>query len=130
MKYQEITKQGINKLMDSFYAKVRADTGELGKIFRDTIGDDDESWEKHKAKISAFWGGIFLGEQEYRGAPLRAHLDLPPFPRELFAQWLNLFAQSVQQIFEAPCAQQILQRAQAIAARFQYVLYDMPHKES
>ena len=63
MKYQEITKQGINKLMDSFYAKVRADTGELGKIFRDTIGDDDESWEKHKTKIAAFWGGIFLGEQ-------------------------------------------------------------------
>lgn len=126
-KYQEITREGLDKLMDSFYAKVRADKGELGEIFRDKIGTDDESWEKHKQKIGAFWGGVFLGEQEYRGAPLRAHLDLPPFPRELFSVWLNLFAQSVQQIFETPCARQILQRAQAIAERFQYVLYDMPH---
>lgn len=126
-KYQEITREGLDKLMDSFYAKVRTDKGELGEIFRDKIGTDDESWEKHKQKIGAFWGGVFLGEQEYRGAPLRAHLDLPPFPRELFSIWLNLFAQSVQQIFEAPCARQILQRSQAIAERFQYVLYDMPH---
>lgn len=126
-KYQEITREGLNKLMDSFYAKVRADKGELGAIFRDKIGTDDESWEKHKQKIGAFWGGVFLGEQEYHGAPLRAHLELPPFPRELFSVWLNLFAQSVQQIFEAPCARQILQRAQVIAERFQHVLYDMPH---
>lgn len=114
-------------VFDIKLAKVRTDKGELGEIFRDKIGTDDESWEKHKQKIGAFWGGVFLGEQEYRGAPLRAHLDLPPFPRELFSIWLNLFAQSVQQIFEAPCARQILQRAQAIAERFQYVLYDMPH---
>lgn len=124
---QDITKDSIMRLMDIFYAKVRADKGQLGEIFRTKIGEDNESWEQHKRKIGSFWGGIFLGEQEYRGAPLRAHLDLPPFPRELFATWLNLFAESCQQVFAPAPAQQILGRANDIAKRFQYVLYEMPH---
>lgn len=125
--HTEITKQGIEQLMDVFYAKIRADKSELGEIFRAKIGEDNASWEQHKHKIGTFWSGIFLGEQEYRGAPLRAHLDLPPFPRELFTTWLNLFADSCQKVFAPSPAQVFLARAGDIAKRFQYVLYEMPH---
>ncbi len=126
MKYQAINKESLQRLMDVFYAKVRKNEA-LGPIFNDKIGTDDASWEHHKKKIASFWGGIFLGEQDYHGAPLRAHLDLPPFPREFFQIWLNLFAESAQMIFEQESAQTILQKAQDIAKRFQTILYDMPH---
>ena len=99
----------------------------LGPIFNGKIGTDEESWKAHKQKISSFWGGMFLGESYYHGAPLKAHLDLPPFPQEFFSIWLNLFSESCSQVFEQTPAQMLLFRAQAIAERFQKMLYEFPH---
>ncbi len=126
MKYSEITKDGINKLMDLFYARVRKDPN-LGEIFHAKIGTDEESWKKHKEKISLFWGGIFLRESGFNGAPLKAHLDLPPFPREFFDIWLGLFSQSCLEIFEEIPASMLVERATIIAERFQKMMYEFPH---
>ena len=126
MKYETITKEGLDRLMDLFYGKVRKDPN-LGPIFNGKIGTDEDSWKAHKQKISSFWGGMFLGESDYHGAPLKAHLDLPPFPQEFFSIWLNLFSESCSQVFEQTPAQMLLFRAQAIAERFQKMLYEFPH---
>lgn len=125
-KHAQIDKEGIAKLMDIFYAKVRKDEN-LGKIFNAKIGTDEASWSAHKQKIASFWGGIFLGEQDYHGAPLKAHLDLEPFPREFFEIWLGLFKSSCEAVFEDTPASQILSKAQDIAQRFQKMLYEFPH---
>lgn len=125
-KHAQINKEGIITLMDIFYAKVRKDE-HLGKIFEGKIGTDEASWSAHKQKIASFWGGIFLGEQDYHGAPLKAHLDLEPFPRDFFDIWLNLFAKSCEMVFEEMPAQQMLNKAQDIAQRFQKMLYELPH---
>ncbi len=126
MKYDHINQEGINKLMDIFYAKVRKDS-HLGPIFNGKIGDDDAHWEEHKKKIASFWAGMFLDDSSYHGAPLKAHLDLPPFPREFFGIWLELFSESCFSVFEQAPAQMILERAQSIAKRFQTMLYEFPH---
>lgn len=125
-KHPQITKEGIAKLMDIFYANVRKDEN-LGKIFNAKIGTDEASWSAHKQKIASFWGGIFLGEQDYHGAPLKAHLDLEPFPREFFEIWLGLFKSSCEEVFESAPANEMLSRAQDIAQRFQKILYEFPH---
>ena len=110
-KHAQINKEGIITLMDIFYAKVRKDE-HLGKIFEGKIGTDEASWSAHKQKIASFWGGIFLGEQDYHGAPLKAHLDLEPFPRDFFDIWLNLFAKSCEMVFEEMPAKQMLNKAE------------------
>lgn len=122
----QITQEKIQKLMDVFYAKIRNHRG-LGEIFNNAIGTEDEKWEAHKKKIENFWMGMLLGEGDYQGNPMRAHLELPPFPRELFDAWLGLFDECLLTIFEPQDAQIILQKAQMIATRFQYMLYEIKH---
>ncbi|PZT49008.1 hypothetical protein B6S12_00885 [Helicobacter valdiviensis] len=119
-----ITKESLKELMDIFYAKIRFDKSGLGDIFNQKIGTSDVEWEAHKDKIGNFWQGMLLGEGDYNGQPLKAHLDLPPFPREFFATWLQLFEESLLSIYTKEIASQILQRAQIIANRFQYMLYE------
>lgn len=66
-------------------------------------------------------------EGNYSGAPLKTHLDLPPFPREYFEIWLELFDESLREIFNDTIAEQILGRAQMIAQRFKFMLYESKH---
>lgn len=122
----QITPENIQELMDLFYGKIR-NHRELGEIFNRAIGTSDEEWEKHKKKIGNFWMGMLLGEGNYQGNPMKAHLELPPFPRELFSTWLGLFEESLNKIFSQNDAQIILQKAQIIAQRFQYMLYEVKH---
>ena len=127
MKHNEINAESIATLMDIFYNKVRKNK-ELGEIFNPRIGTDEPSWDKHKAKIASFWRANLLGEQGYDGYPMKAHLELDPFPREYFDIWLRLFSESLEQTYEdVGCRATILQRAQMIAQRFQKMLYEFPH---
>ncbi len=128
MQYNEINKESISKLMDIFYNKVRKDEN-LGRIFNAKIGTDEQSWREHKEKIGNFWLANLLGIQGiYNGYPLKAHLELDPFPREFFSIWLGLFEESLHETFSnILCIQQILERAHIIAQRFQKMIYEMPH---
>lgn len=122
----QITQEKIEKLMDVFYARIHVNK-ELGEIFNRVIGESDEKWEAHKKKIGNFWIGMLLGEGNYQGNPMKAHIDLPPFPRELFGAWLGLFEECLHQIFDQKDTEIILQKAQIIAQRFQYMLYEVKH---
>ncbi len=125
MKYNEINMDGINALMEIFYEKIRADKSGLGEIFNSRIGTDEPSWDKHKAKIASFWQGMLLGEGDYNGQPMKAHLDLPPFKRELFGTWLGLFEESLNIVFEPQIANEILNKARGIAQRFEYMIFEV-----
>lgn len=124
-KFSEINLDSIHALMDIFYDKIRADKSALGAIFLSKVGKSDEEWTQHKAKIASFWQGMLLGSGDYNGQPLKAHLDLPKFPRKLFSQWLTLFEESLNVVYDnEACVEIILSRAQMIAQRFQYMLYE------
>ncbi len=121
-KSNEIDKKSIDKLMQIFYEKVRKDE-HLGPIFNAKVGTSDEEWAKHKDKISNFWQGMLLGQGNYTGQPMKAHIELDPFPREYFDIWLNLFSQSLDSVFNEENKQIILTRAQMIARNFQNIMY-------
>lgn len=129
-KFESIDANSIRSLMDIFYAKVRVDKNGLGEIFNAKIGTDDTSWSNHKEKIANFWEGLLLGSGNFKGNPMRTHIDLAPFdlapfPRELFAVWLKLFKESIECVYKEPEHQRLIfQRAEMIAQRFQYVLYE------
>ena len=122
-KYDVICDEGIDLLMEVFYAKIRADEKGVGAIFNKAVGITDEVWAVHKKKIGEFWRGMLLGTGNFRGNPPQAHLNLPPFPKEYFDIWLDLFEESLNQVFTEVPAAQILQRAQMIAAGFKTMLY-------
>ena len=123
MKYNEITSENIAELMESFYEAIREDETGLGDIFNHKIGTTEEEWDAHKAKMGEFWKGVLIGESTFRGNPMQAHMNLDPFPPELFDNWLNLFKESLNSIYEPQIADMILMRAQMIASRFKSVLY-------
>lgn len=122
--YSEITHENIKILMDKFYADIRSNK-DLGPIFENRIGIDAKNWEAHKEKISRFWRQMLLGENVFDGQPLKKHLDLPPFPREHFNVWLNLFSACLYQIYTPEVAKSILMKAEMIAQRFQIAIYEM-----
>ncbi len=122
MKYNTINKEAIDKLMDIFYEKVRKDK-DIGPIFNAKIGTDNESWKKHKDKISNFWQGMILGEGDYNGQPLKAHMELEAFDPQLFDVWLALFEESLTLIFDDEMKFVFLQRAQMIARNFKNIMY-------
>ena len=124
MKYDEINMDAINALMEIFYEKIRADKNGLGDIFNGKIGTDEPSWDKHKRKIASFWQGMLLGSGDYNGQPMKAHIDLPPFKRELFAVWLGLFEESLNIVFTPQIAEDILNKARGIAQRFEYMIFE------
>ncbi|MDE6886027.1 MAG: group III truncated hemoglobin [Helicobacteraceae bacterium] len=127
MKYDEINSQSIDKLMDIFYNKIRADKSELGEIFNNKVGRSDDAWVVHKAKIARFWRSMLLGEPCYDGQPMKAHIDLPPFPKELFNTWLEIFYESLDLVFNEKPRNFIFQRAEGIAKRFKYMIYEVKH---
>lgn len=55
--------EGLSRLVDAFYARVRSDE-ELGPIFNDAISD----WPEHLEKLAAFWSSVMLTSGRYKGS--------------------------------------------------------------
>lgn len=103
--------EGLRKLVDVFYARVRADA-ELGPIFNDAIDD----WPEHLEKLAAFWSSVMLTSGRYKGQPLPAHLKhrarITPMQ---FDRWLGLWAATTDELLSPPAAAAMQFRAGRIA---------------
>jgi hemoglobin len=85
----------VERLVDTFYARVRADDL-LGPIFDDIAHTD---WPRHLPKMYDFWEAVLFGTGSFRGSPLAVHLALArraPLGAREFQQWLTLFRQAVE----------------------------------
>ncbi len=92
-----ITRTDIQKLLDLFYARVRADET-IGPIFHHHIGRDDAEWSTHLAKIEDFWANVMLRDRAYRGNPMQTHMTMPEIKPEHFDIWLNLFERTAHEV--------------------------------
>jgi hemoglobin len=72
MKIDHISEDGIQRLVDEFYARVRADT-ELAPIFNRAIPGD---WGLHLATMRDFWSSVMLTSGRYKGNPVAVHLRI------------------------------------------------------
>ena len=113
------TRKDIELLVDTFYEKVR-DNGVLGFIF-DEVAQVD--WEEHLPKMYSFWASVLLGEHSFSGNPMQKHIALSQLTamtdRE-FSEWLRLFAQTVDELFEGELADEAKIRAGNIARAMLY----------
>lgn len=104
----------IEKLVDSFYAKVFEDPL-LAPVFASV------DWPHHKPIMYNFWSSILLGDQSYQGNPFQKHIPLV-IDQTHFTRWLTLFTQTVDENFNGEKATEAKQRAYSIAGIFQHRL--------
>lgn len=107
------TREDIQKLVDGFYGKVKADSY-IGPIFTDVAKVD---WDEHLPKLYNFWADLLLGEDTYRGRPFPPHVPLNLQPGH-FERWLKLFVETVDEYFIGLKAEEAKTRALRIARNF------------
>ena len=114
-----IDERRLEKLVESFYARVRADDA-LGPIFNDAISD----WPEHLEKLTAFWSSVMLTSGRYKGQPVPAHRKhgerITP---ELFERWLSLWNSTTAELMEPEAAAALQAKAARIAESLQLALF-------
>ncbi len=119
MKLDIQDRSDIILLVDRFYDRVR-ENPVIGPIFTEVAHLD---FDKHLPVMYSFWASQLLGEQTYSGNPMTPHLKLAtltPMGEIQFIEWLRLFNQTVDDLFEGTRAEEAKTRAGNIARLMNY----------
>lgn len=109
-----LDKKDIQKLVDSFYQKVRQDNF-IGPVFEIEAQVD---WDEHLPKLYNFWEDLLFGTQNYYGRPFPPHLKFD-LKSAHFERWLALFVYTIDEHFVGKKADEAKARALRIAENFQ-----------
>ncbi len=115
MKKDIKTRKDIERLVDCFYEKVRADSL-LGPVFDDIA---KVNWEKHLPVMYDFWDNTIFFSGAYSGNPMHLHQHLHErfsLNPSHFDRWIELFDAVVDEYFSGEKALLAKQRAASIAA--------------
>jgi hemoglobin len=98
---KEITEKNIKFFVNKFYAKVLKDE-EVGPFFIELLGTnmENEKWQEHIEVLCNFWASVTLGHKTYRGSPFAPHRNFQGLKRETFYRWLELFFETLEEIYE------------------------------
>jgi hemoglobin len=124
MKIDHISEDGIRRLVDEFYARVRADT-ELAPIFNRAIPGD---WGLHLATMRDFWSSVMLTSGRYKGNPVAVHLRIEGMVPRLFDRWLELFGETCGELFDDSLAEAFRAKALRIAESLKLALFYRPDR--
>lgn len=105
-----ITIVDVAMLVNQFYDKIRQDEF-LAPVFNSVI---KENWDAHLNRMIDFWSTMLLYTKAYKGDPMPKHLPLP-IAKQHFDQWLLLFNETLNELFEGPIADNARKRAENIA---------------
>ena len=112
------TREDVELLVKEFYKKVRLDQT-LGYIFDDVIKID---WNYHVPILVDFWETILLDSASYNRNAMAEHFKVNQKVKlepHHFATWLDLFDQTVNELFEGNKASEAKKRAHSIAQLMQ-----------
>ncbi|QXP79672.1 MULTISPECIES: group III truncated hemoglobin [Winogradskyella] len=113
-------RKDVYLLVSEFYKKVRKDE-ELGPFFNETIKD----WDAHLDHLTTFWESSLFLKTKYSGNPLEAHTRVDAaFGHSItelhFGIWLNLWFQTIDELFEGDYAENAKRRARKMGT-FMYM---------
>ncbi len=105
--------------MTSFYEKA-IDDKLLGPYFIHELGEDirDEEWIDHIELLADFWLAKMLGEDTYYGNFVGAHVKMPHITKESFAQWLELFSQTTDEVYTSEIATKFKKKGVQFSKQF------------
>lgn len=112
------SRKDIGLLVTIFYAKIRKDDL-LGPIFNKHI--PEENWPSHLSKLTDFWETNLFGVAKFKGNPSQKHVDVDSdlnhsVEQKHFGQWLNLWFQTIDELFEGELATKAKEAARRMAS--------------
>lgn len=118
------SREDVLLLVTTFYAKVRKDAL-LGPIFNRMITD----WEQHFVHLTDFWESNLFFKKTYQGDPVGKHIEVDRLHKgginEMhFGVWLNLWYQTIDQIFAGDVAQIAKNRARNMSTFIHLKLFE------
>jgi len=117
------SREDIQLLVDSFYDKVKKDET-IGFIFTDIV---KTNWKEHLPVMYDFWETILLDHVVYTKNAMAVHYEVnrkQPLEEKHFNKWLELFEETVKELFSGPKASLALTRANSIAAVMQFKMQE------
>jgi len=113
------SRKDIELLINSFYNKVKRDAT-IGFIFNDIAR---VNWEQHLPVMYNFWETLLLNATSYRNNAMEVHYSLNrkvPLNETHFQRWLELFSETVDELFSGKIAISAKTKAKSIASLMQY----------
>lgn len=119
MQAEKITQENIRTLVMKFYAKIINDDI-VGAFFIAKLGEDmsNEHWVAHLETITNFWCSLAFGKPKYNGNLFLPHTQLGQLKRETFEQWLELFVETLDEVYVESIAEKFKERSTLIARNF------------
>jgi hemoglobin len=117
----------IETLVNTFYEKVKTDDI-LGAIFNVLI---PVNWNTHLPVMYQFWENVIFQTGSYTGNPMTLHEFIHKkvtLTTEQFDRWIQLFNQTIDELFEGKNANLAKQRAAGIAAVMKHKIFT-EHKD-
>lgn len=109
------SRDNINRLVRTFYAKVQKDEL-IGPIFNRQIDD----WEVHYERLTDFWETSLLFVRKYRGNPIAVHNEVDEtnnygITQIHFGRWLQLWFETLNDNFIGEEAELAKKRARLMS---------------
>ncbi|WP_027136625.1 group III truncated hemoglobin [Gaetbulibacter saemankumensis] len=130
MKKEDIkSRADVSLLVSTFYSKIRKDAV-LGPFFNDVISD----WDTHLERLTSFWESSLFLKTKYLGNPLEAHVKVDrQFDNSItelhFGLWLNLWFETIDELFEGDYAQNAKQRARKMSTFLYLKIFESRNNE-
>ena len=106
MKTDIKNRNDIEKLINTFYNKIKTDT-KIGYFFTDVA---KVNWEEHLPKMYDFWENVMFSNGNYTGNPMTKHKELhqkSEMKEAHFQHWNALFNATVDELFTGEKAEEI-----------------------
>ncbi|MEF3079479.1 group III truncated hemoglobin [Winogradskyella poriferorum] len=128
MKNDLKNREDVYLLVSTFYAKVRENKA-LGPFFNETIKD----WDAHLEHLTTFWESSLFLKTRYYGNPLEAHVKVDAahnhsIKNEHFGLWLNLWYQTIDELFEGDYAENAKRRARKMGTFLYLKIFEARNK--
>lgn len=113
----------VSLLVNTFYDKIRKHP-ELGPIFNGIITD----WDSHLELLTDFWETQLFLKRKYHGNPVIAHQEVDDkmdgtITSEHFGQWINLWFETLDALFDGERAWIAKNRAQKMSTMLYMQIY-------
>lgn len=112
--YDIDSRSDLVTLMELFYSKALADDV-IGYFFTEVA---PLNMETHLPLIVSFWESVVFDKTGYKGNVMQVHQhihQLAAFRDQHFVRWVELFKQTVTELYSGENAEKIKQRAESIA---------------
>ena len=117
------SRQDIEIFIRAFYDKVIKDPT-IGIIFTELV---HINWDHHISLINDFWETILLDNPVYKNNAMDVHYKLHamyPLGKHHFDAWLNLFNQTLDEMYVGPITSLAKKRALSIARLMEFKMND------